>query len=660
MNNSYLRGLVAAVLWLMCQAFAVADSYPEPPPVELFAAHAKYQNMMISPDGKHLAFTFEEKDNEVKLAIATTDLKKITAVFGFGENYHIGNHFWANDERLVMRVWKNTGFLDGRRQNSKVFAADFNGGYRRELFPQGTSSYRVIDRLRSEPKYILVGKYNFRDEGQVKLHKINVKNGKADYIGGLPGAVTGSEIIDIAVDTNGNIRIAIELNRGKKEYDDSDDITSFHYKSEDGVWDKFNVKQARRPARYFKLGFNQDNSRYYFTSNYDMAINDTLGVFVFDFETASISEVFRHPDVDIQGGIYGPDGEVLGVRFEPGYPEKHYFDETNPRVKLLKSLAASFPGQDVSINSYTDEGEMAVVTVRSDRNPGEFFLYHDGQLKYLASTFPQVKPEQMGRTEAFTLSARDGVKLYGFITLPPGREATNLPMVVHPHGGPHGPYDRWGYNPLVQLLASRGYAVLQVNFRGSGGYGTDFEELGYMQWGRKMQDDITDATLWAVNQGIADIDRICISGGSFGGYATLQGVVREPDLYQCGIGIAGVYSLPMMRKRGDYRQNPQASNVYFDEVMGRDKAILEANSPAYNVDKIKAALFIIHGSNDVRVPFRQAKFLRDQLDAINKPYEWMVRKEGHGFTQESNRIDQYNEMLRFFDQHVGAEKVTMN
>ena len=163
-------------------------------------------------------------------------------------------------------------------------------------------------------------------------------------------------------------------------------------------------------------------------------------------------------------------------------------------------------------------------------------------MKYLASTHPAVKPKQMARTEAFTMVTRDGVKLYGYLALPNDKPAKNLPLIVNPHGGPFGPKDSWGYNRELQLFANRGYAVLQVNFRGSGGYGDDFMQSGFRKWGQEMQDDVTDATKWAIKQGIADPDRICLYGGSYGGYATLQGVVKEPELYKCGVGIAGVYS----------------------------------------------------------------------------------------------------------------------
>jgi len=625
-------------------------------PVEVFAAHAQYQSMVISPDGKHIAFTYEEDNNEVKLAIATADIKKITAVFGFGEDRHIGSQYWANNNRLIMTVWRNTGFLDGRQQRGQRFIADVDGSHRQEL-PAG---FRILSRLKGDSRNILIGKYDFRDEGQIKIHHLDVKHIKTNYIAGIPAALTGAQIVDVAVDCNDEVRLAVEIDRGKEDYDDVDDSRSFHYRTAAGEWRPIKLQQARKPARFSRLGFNRDNSLFYFTSNYDMARNDTAGVFTLDLETGEIAQVFRHADVDVQGGIYGPDGELLGVRYEPGYPAKHYFDDSDPRVQELKSLAATFPDQDVSITSYTEDGQTAIVRTRSDRNPGAYYMYNKGKLKYLASVRPDIKPELMGRTEPFTMFARDGVKLYGYLTLPPGREAKDLPMVVHPHGGPFGPYDRWGYDGRVQVLANHGYAVLQVNFRGSGGYGEDFQKSGYRKWGREMQDDVTDATLWAVQQGVADKNRICIYGGSYGGYATMQGVVREPDLYQCAIGVAGVYSLPLYRRKADYRRNKEASEVFLDDFVGSDLEELKAYSPAYNADKIKAAVFIIHGSKDVRVPVAHAEILRDQLEAVGKPYEWLIKPEGHGFTQTAHQVEQYEKMLDFLNRHIGAQSQVLH
>ncbi|NND45312.1 MAG: S9 family peptidase [Xanthomonadales bacterium] len=638
-----------------------------PPTPESLAKFSKIDDVLISPDGEHIAFTYRVENNEVRLAIAKSDLSEVKFVLGYGEDNHLGRHFWASNERIVAWQWQNFGALDGRWQRQQLIGFDIDGRNRETLFVPGRSNIRIYSRLDDDPERILVGKMHYADEGAVSLYHLDVDDGELDYIGGVAGADAESEVIDVAVDTADLVRVSIVRDRGKDKYDPDDDTITFHYRDDAGAWHELDIPHRRDRARYSRLGFSRDNRYFYFASNHDMpsgpgAKRDTLGVFRFDFETESIEMVFRHPDVDVQEGLFGPDGELLGVRYQPGYPDKHYFDESDPRVQALTALSATFPGQEVLVNNYTDDGETAVVYVYSDRNPGQFYLFSDGRLKLAAESRPDLDTSKLGHTEAITLTARDGMKLYGFLTLPPGGNDQDLPLVLHPHGGPHGPYDRWGYDPQVQAMATHGYAVLQVNFRGSGGYGQDFEEAGYGKWGREMQDDITDATLWAVQQGIADRNRICITGGSYGGYATLQALVREPDLYRCGIGVVGVYSLPMMWKKGDMREQGRRrfSDVFLKQYIGDDEAELKQNSPAYNVDRIKASIFLIHGSKDVRVPIEQAEFLRAQLDAAGKPYQWMVRKEGHGFTKVENRADQFTAMLEFLDTHIGEQAVARN
>lgn len=250
-------------------------------------------------------------------------------------------------------------------------------------------------------------------------------------------------------------------------------------------------------------------------------------------------------------------------------------------------------------------------------------------------------------TEPFKIKARDGVELNGYLTIPKGAADKNLPAIVYLHGGPHGPRDLWQYNPETQYMASLGYAVLQVNFRGSGGYGSEFQKSGYKKWGREMQDDVTDATYWAINEGIIDKDKICIYGGSYGGYTTLMGVIREPDLYKCAIGYVGVYSIPEMKESGDIPTR-ESGRKYLDMVHGTDMEDMQARSPSFNVDKIKAKLFIAHGEDDVRVPMEQYEALTSALDKIGYPYESMVRDEGHGFHQPKNISDFYTKMAEFF------------
>src|SRR5690606_20621322 len=303
------------------------------------------------------------------------------------------------------------------------------------------------------------------------------------------------------------------------------------------------------------------------------------------------------------------------------------------------------------------DGKRVIVVVDSDRNPGAYYLYDEDtkKLTFLMARAPWVEPEKMASMEPFSIKARDGTPLHGYLTRPAGNEeATNLPMVVSVHGGPYEIKDTWNYDSDVQAMASPGYAVLQVNFRGSGGYGHDFVKAGYGEWGAKMQDDVTDATRWAVEQGVADPKRICIFGGSYGGYAALQGAVREPDLYQCAIGYVGVYDLQLMKTRGDIPQSLYGDG-YLDKVLGKDDKVLAQRSPINNIARIKAEAMLVVGGEDKRVPPVHGQNLRNALLKRGKSVEWLYQpSEGHGFFLEKNRTELYEKLIAFLDKNIGA------
>ena len=356
-------------------------------------------------------------------------------------------------------------------------------------------------------------------------------------------------------------------------------------------------------------------TNYYFASNHDLKDEGTTGLFSYNFSTDKITKLFRHPDVDLGSAITGRDGEVIGVNYQAGYPDYFYLDNESVKgeVAFHKSIRASFKGQAIGIGSYTKDKNITTISVRSDKNPGDYYLIdrRDNKVTYVASRNSQIDPKLMAAVEPFTMTARDGLKMYGLMTIPNGKELKDLPMVIYPHGGPYGPRDYWGFDSRAQLLAHHGYLVVQLDFRGSGGYGKKFEKEGYKYWGTKMQDDITDATKWAINQGYADKDRVCIHGVSYGGYASMQAIVREPDLYKCSIPDAGIYEVELQWKKADsFKGNRKARQNYFKQMFGtyEDQVVLDSRSPALNLDKVTADIFLVHGTEDVRVPIENAYF----------------------------------------------------
>jgi dipeptidyl aminopeptidase/acylaminoacyl peptidase len=350
------------------------------------------------------------------------------------------------------------------------------------------------------------------------------------------------------------------------------------------------------------------------------------------------------------------DHEVIGVA---GYTDKlvyRWLLPEHPATRLLESLRKAFGGNQVRIVSRSRNGKRAIVFVNSDVAPGEFFLFdtETKQADMIRAARSWIDLRKMRPREPIQLESRDGLTLHGYLTRPTGEGPH--PLIVLPHGGPHGVRDVWSFDWEAQLFANRGYAVLQVNFRGSAGYGLEFERAGYRQWGAKMQDDVTDATQWAIEQNIASAERICIYGASYGGYAALMGVAREPKRYRCAVGYAGVYDLELMHASGDISLSKQGSS-YLDRVLGSDPADLRARSPVTHAKAIEAPVFLIHGQEDFRADYKHATRMRTELEKAGKSVHWLaLRGEGHGVYDEQTREQMYEAILEFFDTHLKNDR----
>ena len=331
-----------------------------------------------------------------------------------------------------------------------------------------------------------------------------------------------------------------------------------------------------------------------------------------------------------------------------------FFDANGADARLYRSLEAAFPGNAIRITSRTSDGKLVLVEVKNDRNPGDFYVFDTVAKKaeHLVSRRDWFDPETMAEVKPFHFKARDGMLLFGYLTMPHGA-GKNLPMVVLPHGGPFGVADGWEFDTEPQLLAAAGYAVLQVNYRGSTGHGRAYQRAGMLQWGGKMQDDVTDATHWAIDQGIADSHRICIYGASYGGYAALMGAAKEPTLYKCAAGYVGVYDLPMMFGKGDIMQS-YSGKAYLHDWLG-DPSTLGKVSPVNLAGQIKVPVFLAAGGQDERAPIAHSEKMEKALRAAGVPVETLYfRTEGHGFYVQEHQQQFYTKLLAFLDRNIGA------
>ena len=384
---------------------------------------------------------------------------------------------------------------------------------------------------------------------------------------------------------------------------------------------------------------------------------DKAAIYRYDLETNTLGElVFEHDTVDVSG-VVGSEvsDDIVAVTYNAEKPGRYYVDEK--WKNLLVPIENAFPDRVVSLSSVTDDEKLMVITAWNSRNPATYYLFDvdKGSLEELGSAYDWLDESNLGEMKPVTIEARDGMQLPAYLTLPPGSDGKNLPLVINPHGGPRS-RDTYGFRPDVQLMANRGYAVLQVNFRGSTGYGRAFDKAGWKRWGLEMQDDITDSVKWAVERGIADPDRVCIYGGSYGGYAAMAGITFTPDLYQCAINYVGVTDIELL-----FETMPTAWRR-FEATMkkqigdpDKDAAQLRDRSPINHVEKIQVPLLMAYGLQDPRVVIDHALNLEKELKRHEIDYELIIeKKEGHGFVRFENQVDFYSRLIEFLDQHIGG------
>lgn len=335
--------------------------------------------------------------------------------------------------------------------------------------------------------------------------------------------------------------------------------------------------------------------------------------------------------------------------------ETRFFNPDSTDAKLYRALQKAFPFEVVDFINFSQNGDKLLFLVSSDRDPGAYYLLDTKthKVKKLFALAPWIKPRQMAPRVPFRFRADDGMMLEGILTFPLHRKRKNLPMVLVPHGGPFGIRDSWYFDWDAQFLANRGYLVLQVNYRGSGGRGVKFENAGFRQWGTRIQQDLIDGVKWTIAHHFADPRRICVFGGSFGGYSALMSVIRAPDLFQCAIGYSGVYDLADLYENGDIQSTESGQN-YLSTVIGHDKKRLAANSPDKLTARIDVPVFLAHGKDDKRAPFAQAEAMRDALKAAHKTVQWMaINGEGHGFYTEKDRAAFLSKMQAFLEKYIG-------
>lgn len=652
MGRKGIRFGTAVLLAFACMAPAMALD------IEPYIRKAEFGALRISPTGEYLAAAVPMEDTTALVVLRLSDMS-ITGGGGMGKHRHVTEMWWANDDRLLFSVSEKMGALDQPRPTGDIYTIRATERRTQSLVGQNVDAIsagtriggrraemvwaNVVDTLPDNPNEAIIAVGGFSGDPYTRAERLNVVTGRRLPVTRAP-VRNGSYVTDTA----GVVRAAHGYNLDLS-------VKTFVRGREGEEWTLIN-DQAASGASLLPLGFSADNSTLYLYSErasgtsvieaYDMASGKRSVVLADD--GAEPLHVLRHP----------VSGIPVGVRYMDGKTRTAFFDPESDIARQYRSFEAAFPGHSVAITSATKDGSTLLVHVQNDRNPGEYYTYDavNKRAAHVLSARSWLDPEKMAAKRPIALKARDGLPLAGYVTVPDGSDGRSLPMVVLPHGGPYGVYDAWDFDEEVQLLAAAGYAVLQVNFRGSGNHGRAFRQAGAREWGGKMQDDVTDATRWAIAEGIADPARICIFGSSYGGYAALMGVAKEPSLYRCAAGAVGVYDLPMMHTTGDI-QRRGSGETYLREWIG-ERAELAAVSPTRMADRITVPVFLAAGVEDERAPVEHTEKMERALKAAGVPVEALYyRNEGHGFYVDANRQEYYTRLLAFLARHIGGSPV---
>ncbi|MEB1527875.1 alpha/beta hydrolase family protein [Xanthomonas sp. WHRI 7945] len=623
-----------------------------------FLKRGAIAELKLSPTGEFLAATVPMQDRTA-LAIMRRSDSKIVGTFSMEKNSHVHNFEWVNDTRVLFSMAEKIGAMDLPRGTGELFAINADGGAADLLVGQrvtGDSPGSLIQTKKVEDVIAdMIGPLPGDDQNvAIQVRPFSVSKDPysraeiLDVYTGRRRPLIGSPKVrraDFFSDAQGKVRFAAGA--------DEDNASKLFYRdAQGGDWRLLNDENVSHHVEH-PIGFSEDGRTAYLLVE---RASGSDAIEAWNADSGERKVVARDGLADPHRIIYRYGTRIpVGVEFLADKPRSLFFDPASPEAKTQRALEAAFPGQSVYVTSSTRDGRLNLVEVQSGRNPGQFYLFDNVAKKAdfvfaRRATLPQAA---LAEVRPIALQARDGMQLHGFVTLPATAAAGKVPMVVMPHGGPFGVFDEGLFDQDAQMLAQAGYAVLQVNYRGSGNYGRAFHQAGAQQWGGAMQDDVTDATRWAIAQGIADPERICMYGASYGAYASLMGVAKEPALYRCAAGYIGVYDLPMMYAKGDMQQR-DSSETFLREWMGPSSA-LAAVSPVNLADRIKVPVFLAAGGEDERAPIAHSKKMEAALKKAGVPVETLyVPTEGHGFYTEEHRREYYTKLLAFLNRSLGG------
>lgn len=633
-----------AALGLCVASVQAAD----PVPVEAFAVADTVGSPRLSPDGRHVAISTNLGDGNHAIAVHRVEDLARTALLRLPRYEMPVQMHWVSDRRLLIAKGRLYGAREAPLPMGEIIATDFDGSNQKYVYGYQQSTrmtgigrgFGYINQLPLVPNNRFYMRRLSHSSGRSMLYDVDTERATHRLVADI-----GVRDLDFVLDPDGIPRFGVGVDEQ----------------------DNFLLYAAGKDGR-----------------NWQQVASDDAGGHFSPFAlTPGAGRVFAWYTVDngpsslvrsaLDGGgrevlVEDPFGSVGEVEWDAavqpfaatlvhGKPQVVYFDPASPQAGEHRMLGGLFPGHHVSYANHSLDGNLSLLLVYSDRDPGMWYLFDrsQAQVKLLFASREGIDPERMGERRYFRFTASDGMELDGYLTIPAGvQDPVAMPMVLLPHGGPHVEGDRWRFDTDAQFLASRGYLVLQVNYRGSLGRGYRFRQAGFREWGGRIQDDLVDGVRWAVAQGHADPGRICAYGASFGAYSAMMVAARAPDLVSCAAGAAGLYDLKAFTTRSDTART-SGGRAYFNRAIGAGDGVLRDNSPTTLAAAIRAPVFLAHGELDERTPYSQAVAMKKALEDAGRAPEWMpVPREGHGFYSDQNNIEFYRRLEAFLARHIGA------
>ena len=678
--------------------FSISFSYSinaEPIPLEKLLCGGSASGGTLSPSGRYYAAMVpstpptcsidEPEDDEMINVLVVIDLEdgmKAKRLSGTSMNARVSSFTWLNDKTLyITRAFDYQAGTSMNVDSYSLYTIDRDGKNLKALYKAkqsksgGIKFPRMVDTLPQFPNKVLISinrrpsvAYKYRD-----VYMLDLDTNETTLVAAEPaleGEMFGSWILDNNAVPRG-FSSSHDFKEDGKPNSPRDGLYDYYYSynANDGSFKKM-WSCENREACFHPTTFDFDNRHLFGVGqaiNVDGSVHeytDTNALWLFDTKTEKfVEKVFHDKDFDFSNPEWGSSSgyvikdvvnkKLLGLSYYTSKREYIYFDQNYANVR--QGIEAAFPGETVSISA-NDDFNKFIINTSSDRHIRTTYLYDPNVgIQLIDKYAPWLEEYEFGKMEPFSFTARDGLKLHGYITLPPNyKKGSKIPFILHPHGGPHAA-DSFGFRREVQLYATRGYGVVQVNFRGSVGYGLDHMNAAKKQWSLDMHTDLLDGLFWANDQGYVDMENVCISGASYGVYSAMVGITKNPDLFKCAINYVGVVNLVSIMGDKQWMFSDMGRPAW-NKGMGHqddDRELLERASPINYLDNIKGDLFVIHGRRDRNVSYKQVLELKNALDDKNIPYEYMIRgDEAHGFYAETNNLELYVEMEKFLKRNL--------